>query len=59
MTQHLRLRAQRQTALPLVQMREQHPQLRRQRLLKTLRNSPTTTMTAITGTNGLIRDKPI
>src|SRR6266705_897492 len=48
-----------QTALPLVQVREQHLELRRQRLPKPLRNSHTTTMTARTRSYGLILGEPL
>jgi hypothetical protein len=58
MAQHPGLGPHQQTALPLVQVREQHRELRRQRLLKPLRNSHTTTMTARTRSYGLILGEP-
>lgn len=54
MTQRLRFGSHQQTVLPLIQMREQHRELRCQRLLEPLRYSHIATMTARTRSYGLI-----
>ena len=59
MTHRPGLGSHQQTALPLVQVREQHRELRRQRLLKPLRNPHTTTMTPRTRNYGLILCEPL